>query len=447
MMDATHSNGLLSGRGISDKSNQLPSEASPVPICSTLAEDEARSSVRFRAAPEDERDNHMFLSSVSLLPHDRHVLDSLVEEHLANLKGGKSGKLLEQLRWHLEQYFLNLGRAQLCHKWLVVPEHTKHYTKQSSFLGKQGFQFNNCNALNDYFRSIGLVEHKEGKDFDKGSMAARVFPTGELSEELAVLALYTQQQFTGEYVRINKPESAYQGLVDELPNNHPDLLALNEINEFMVQHTWALKAPIELIYSRNIMRGGRLYTAYQNLPSRKLSVRKNTLLNGEPIVEVDFNANHLRLALAILAKEDAGDTPYEDICELAGEAFAREQAKAFVTIAIGAQTRSEALGAAFRKKINQDKFNALEAATIRRYPNLPLYDGDTFKGGLGVYLQSIEGAILKDVMLEGVKRGIPCIPVHDALAINPEHRDWAIDVMTKAWIANTNCCTAIPRLS
>jgi hypothetical protein len=39
-------------------------------------------------------------------------------------------------------------------------------------------------------------------------------------------------------------------------------------------------------------------------------VRINTLMDGEPIAEIDFNANHLRLQLAVLHKRDAGNKPY-----------------------------------------------------------------------------------------------------------------------------------------
>jgi hypothetical protein len=39
-------------------------------------------------------------------------------------------------------------------------------------------------------------------------------------------------------------------------------------------------------------------------------VRINTLIDGEPIAEIDFNANHLRLQLAVLHKRDAGNKPY-----------------------------------------------------------------------------------------------------------------------------------------
>jgi hypothetical protein len=61
-----------------------------------------------------------------------------------------------------------------------------------------------------------------------------------------------------------------------------------------------------------------LYTPFQNLPDRLARVRINTLIDGEPIAEIDFNANHLRLQLAVLHKQDAGDTPYEDIGSASG---------------------------------------------------------------------------------------------------------------------------------
>lgn len=427
--------------------NSVASNSLAVPMCTTLAEEEARKSVLFRAPPDDEYKYHSFLTKLLVNHHDRSVLDRLVDEHLPNLKGGKTGKLLDELRTHLEQYLINLGRAQLCHKLLVVPEHKSHYTKATTILGQQGFQWANCHALNDYFTETGLVERLKGVKYDKASMAARVFPTERLAPELAVLALYSQQPFNGNYVRINKPEVSYESIIANLTSDHPDIRAMNTINEFMQSHTWALKAPIELVYSKDIMRGGRLYTPYQNLPSRKHHVRKNTLLDGKPLVEVDFSANHLRLALAIIAKEDAGETPYEDICELAGGEIKRQQAKDYFTRAIGSKDRTEALGACLKERINNHLFERLEAATQKRFPKLPLYDGERFNGGLGVYLQSIEGAILKDVMQLGMLNGIPTIPVHDAIAVQATEAEWAKDAMSEVWIEHVNCKSAKPRVA
>ena len=37
--------------------------------------------------------------------------------------------------------------------------------------------------------------------------------------------------------------------------------------------------------------------------------------------------------------------------------------------------------------------------------------------GWGIYAQNFEGQILKQVMLEGIRKDIVCLPVHDAVAV------------------------------
>ena len=107
------------------------------------------------------------------------------------------------------------------------------------------------------------------------------------------------------------------------------------INEFLKPHGWACKAPIRLSYKHIPFQGGRLFTPFQSLPDRRARIRINTQIDGQPICEVDFNANYLRLNLAFNAKEYTGETPYEDICIEAGVA-SRKMVKKFITVAMGA---------------------------------------------------------------------------------------------------------------
>ena len=46
---------------------------------------------------------------------------------------------------------------------------------------------------------------------------------------------------------------------------------------------------------------------------------------------------------------------------------------------------------------------------------------------------NLEGQILKKVLLQGVDAGIVCLPVHDAVAVQRRHVDWAVEAMTNAW--------------
>ena len=36
-------------------------------------------------------------------------------------------------------------------------------------------------------------------------------------------------------------------------------------------------------------------------------------------------------------------------------------------------------------------------------------------------------------MLQGVDKGIVVLPVHDAVAVQQKHEDWAVDTMLEAW--------------
>ena len=58
--------------------------------------------------------------------------------------------------------------------------------------------------------------------------------------------------------------------------------------------------------------------------------------------------------------------------------------------------------------------------------------------GFGVNAQSLEGQILKQVMLEGVDKGIVALPVHDAVAVTQDNAEWAKEAMLKAWFEHTN---------
>ena len=187
-----------------------------------------------------------------------------------------------------------------------------------------------------------------------------------------------------------------------------------------------------------ILRSGRLITPYQGLPDRKIRLRINTLIDGQPICEVDFNANHLRLNLAVIAGEDAGDTPYEDIGELAGD-IERQRIKMYTTIAMGSSSRDDARGACYREGISNSLFDVIEAAVLKRYPKVGLYIG------FGVNAQSLEGQILKQVMLEGVDRGIVALPVHDAVAVTQDNAEWAKEAMLRAWFGHANSGGGVAR--
>jgi hypothetical protein len=65
--------------------------------------------------------------------------------------------------------------------------------------------------------------------------------------------------------------------------------------------------------------------------------------------------------------------------------------------------------------------------------------------GFGVNAQSLEGQILKQVMLEGVGQDIVALPVHDAVAVTQDNADWAKEAMLRAWFEHANSGGSVAR--
>ena len=81
--------------------------------------------------------------------------------------------------------------------------------------------------------------------------------------------------------------------------------------------------------------------------------------------------------------------------------------------------------------MNTKVFEAFEAAALERFPKVSLFTGWTHQA------QNLEGQILKDVMLTGVKENIVTLPVHDAVAVQRRHAKWAEEAMKEAWQFHT----------
>ena len=179
---------------------------------------------------------------------------------------------------------------------------------------------------------------------------------------------------------LNEGEDGWREIVAQLPKGHPDNADLTKINEFLKDHAWACKGRVVLKYKHSVFQSGRLYTDHQQLPDRRFRIRINTRIDGESVSEVDFNANHLRFALAVLHGGDAGDSPHEDIMGLAGQ-----------------RSREAAHNSWNRDALGTSNIREIEAATMTRFPMLKLYDD------WGIHAHNLEGAILRDVMLQGLQ--------------------------------------------
>ena len=151
---------------------------------------------------------------------------------------------------------------------------------------------------------------------------------------------------------------------------------LRAINDVLKDHSWTQKAPIRLIYTGGPVRGGRVYTRFQNMPKALCAKMQ---INGEPTAERSFRSNHLMLLVAM-----SGMTPPADLyLTIAGIANqSRDKVKAFITASLGANNSQRAFEACKKYRINKELFNRFEVATLEAFPSIRLYEeigGDASK--------------------------------------------------------------------
>ena len=121
-----------------------------------------------------------------------------------------------------------------------------------------------------------------------------------------------------------------------------------------------------------------------------------------------------------------GEDPYTTIGEEAGVSE-RSVVKKFITRAMGSESELKARQACYLQGLNEAQLSQLIEASMKVFPKLELFSG------WGLHAQNYEGQILKRVMLSGVKEGIVCLPVHDAIAVPLKHLEWAREEMKYQW--------------
>ena len=379
--------------------------------------------------PSDQYKNHYFLSPLQLHSHSQlhYKLSLLIDKYVQATKGQRGPKQLEIYRQHWQWILLGLCRAMFMNCWLLVSMDKGAYSKDI-WLQRYKIKYASVKQIIDYLKEQGLIELLVGKQFKESPARTRIYPSPALASQIWEYFLDQEQVIEGPYLTINETEDIWKETMFEVKADHahPDMDDMIAINEFLKPHQWACKAPIRLVYKHTPFQGGRLYTPFQNLPDRRARIRINTQIDDQPICEVDFNANHLRIVLALKAKEYAGDTPYEDICDQASVA-SRGMVKRFITVAMGAKDEMSGRKALYQESFDDDFIDRIYAGVQKRFPKVELFKG------WGIFAQNLEGQILKDVLLEGIKEDIVCLPVHDAVAVQQQHQDWAKEVMLETW--------------
>lgn len=329
----------------------------------------------------------------------------------------------------------NLTVCLFEHHWLTLPVSGKNFegSAQGKYLRGLGLTRRIMEdsikvLINEGWMQLGRAGYKFRPESANGESKASNYRGTEKLARLFATVLYEDRgKWNSDHYRI---DSAWSDQEREDHIERAELLS--EYNEFISGHSYALKGPMGRSFSHYPDRGGRITNNYQNIAQRRLPIRKQTLIDGEQLVEPDFSANHLRMA-AYLMGESLPDDPYAHLTYQTGISD-RGMVKKVVTECMGATDWRQIgpLKGRFHKRYRGgsiDKFQAILTALQTEYP----WTHEVFFSDVGAHLQYLEGEMALKMMSWAMAHNVPLIPVHDAYAVPARYSSITYESMSMVW--------------
>lgn len=360
----------------------------------------------------------------SIMPRE---FDRSVSYVLEESKLKLRGTYIDKYRRHYLLLLLNLARSLLCRQWLLIPMNSGAY-KPGSNPHRNGFNLRYMKDIIETLYGSDLIHMKKGKKYNNQPQLTAIQPSERYGPELCLMALESESEFTGEYVSVSKLISGYNPSQISIDQFRQDQVDMDAINSFMQPHSWPMKGPMKRIYSGEIGLSGRIYCDFQRIPKRTVRIRPTSLIDEEPIAEVDIKSSHPRLAAQVFERIRLPRGFYNEVALDTGVFVSK--VKGYFRVALSSGTRKSALGAF----TNMDQintaldFNLLEDWVRRNLPNIPLYES------WSKIAMNLEGEMVKYVMLLGVKYQKVVLPIHDAIAVKVRDAEWAKNAMHLAWL-------------
>ncbi len=166
--------------------------------------------------------------------------------------------------------------------------------------------------------------------------------------------------------------------------------------------------------------GGRFYgSIHMQLPRE---YRKGIFINGNPTVELDYSALHIRM-LYHLKGIDYQDDPYS----CSKNKNDRDKLKKVLLVLINADERKRAIDAIRKAFMEMGYRDGLKDRDI----NTLIEDFIEFHGdikefmhtGIGLKLQKIDSMIMEDILINLMRKDIPALPIHDSVIVEKRFED------------------------
>lgn len=194
------------------------------------------------------------------------------------------------------------------------------------------------------------------------------------------------------------------------------------------------------IFNESFDRGGRFYRAdVLRIKNSSTKARLDIMINGIPVVEVDYNNLHFRIAAAIegVDEEDVPLDVYSGIIPDEDNEVDRKIVKLAVNIMFNCTDEKTAT------KAIQGEINRLSEYEKRKYSlgiaksvMLLIYDAYPqfthlfcSEDSYGRELQFHDSQLAADILAVFVNKGVPCLPVHDSFIVQQGYEHLLLDTM------------------
>jgi hypothetical protein len=234
-------------------------------------------------------------------------------------------------------------------------------------------------------------------------------------------------------------QSSYIDVDDELATNEE--LREAGIRDYTID--LSRKRVYRVFNNEDWKQGGRIYGAWWHGCPKEL--RKYILINGEPVIELDYSSIHVLLLYAHLGANflDEGADAYT----IEGHDF-RDAMKVVMMSAINAKPKGDvdgdtrAVQAAWdtligklNKKRKEQGVNSherlyamLEAIKYRHQPI-----AEFLASGEGIKLQREDSDIAIEIIEQHLKMNVPILTVHDSFIVPRFYEPFTIDIMNQAY--------------
>lgn len=197
------------------------------------------------------------------------------------------------------------------------------------------------------------------------------------------------------------------------------------------------------IFNGDFVHGGRYYRADILRLENKDDQRLDVLIDGEPVVEVDFCNLHFRMAAIMndMCMDYLSMDVYTNILEDENNYVDRRLIKLAVNIMLNAVSE-ESARLAIQKDINALSKADKEVATLlnaKAIMKLIFDEYDDFSfilcrmASYGKELQYHDSEIASIVLDKMIEAGVVCLPVHDSFVVQAKHRQFLCDTMCNAF--------------